>query len=188
MGSHNTKSDLLHSTACASEQLFADWFDPIEMGVRTRVRSFIEELIEAELEEALSRPRYGRAARSEPGYGDVAPSFRGHRHGRRSRTLMGVEFCWTLDKIRRWFGCHHRNARLPALVPQNTDQRGAVLWLVEIVNLTEPARQIIESAKARPPYRRDRLTLLARQPDLAAYHRAGKRHFRDNKHEMLQRP
>jgi hypothetical protein len=34
------------------------------MGVRARVRSFIEELIEAELEEALSRPRYGRAAKT----------------------------------------------------------------------------------------------------------------------------
>ena len=79
----------MHSAACASEQLFENWFDPIEMGVRTRVRSFIEELIEAELEEALSRPRYGRAARSEV-EGDVAPGFRGHRHGRRSRTLMGT--------------------------------------------------------------------------------------------------
>jgi putative transposase len=90
MGSHNTKSDVLHSTACASEQLFEDWFDPIELGVRTRVRSFIEELIEAELEEALSRPRYRRAARAGDGNGDVAPSFHGHRHGRRSRTLMGT--------------------------------------------------------------------------------------------------
>jgi putative transposase len=90
MGSHNTKSDVLHSTACASEQLFEDWFDPIEMGVRTRVRSFIEELIEAELEEALSRPRYGRAARSAAGNGGVAPGPRGHRHGRRSRSLMGT--------------------------------------------------------------------------------------------------
>jgi transposase-like protein len=90
MGSHNTKSDVLHSTACASEQLFEDWFDPIEMGVRARVRSFIEELIEGELEEALSRPRYGRAARSEGGNGDVAPSPSGHRHGRRSRSLMGT--------------------------------------------------------------------------------------------------
>jgi len=90
MGSHNTKSDALHSTACASEQLFEDWFDPIELGVRARVRSFIEDLIEAELEEALSRPRYGRAARTEAGNGDVAPGPSGHRHGRRSRTLMGT--------------------------------------------------------------------------------------------------
>jgi len=90
MGSHNTKPDALHSTACASEQLFDDWFDPIELGVRTRVRGFIEELIEAELEEALSRPRYGRAARAGAGNGDVAPNVSGHRHGHRSRSLMGT--------------------------------------------------------------------------------------------------
>lgn len=69
MGSHNTKSDALPSAACASTQLFGDWFDPIEMGVRARVRSFIEELIEAELAEALSRPRYGRAPRTGTGTG-----------------------------------------------------------------------------------------------------------------------
>ena len=90
MGSHNTKSDALHSTACASDQLFGDWFDPIEMGVRARVRSFIEELIEAELEDALSRPRYGRTARSGAGAGDAAPGVGGHRHGHRSRSLMGT--------------------------------------------------------------------------------------------------
>ena len=90
MGSHNTKSEALHSTACASDQLFGDWFDPIEMGVRARVRSFIEELIAAELDEALSRPRYGRTARSGAEAGEVAPSLSGHRHGRRSRTLMGT--------------------------------------------------------------------------------------------------
>ena len=40
--------------------LFDDWFDAIEDGVRTRVRGFIETMLEAELSEALSRPRYGR--------------------------------------------------------------------------------------------------------------------------------
>jgi hypothetical protein len=41
----------------AETELFlgADWFDPLEAGVRTRIRSFIEELLEAELEAALSR-------------------------------------------------------------------------------------------------------------------------------------
>jgi hypothetical protein len=34
----------------AETELFlgADWFDPLEAGVRTRIRSFIEELLEAE--------------------------------------------------------------------------------------------------------------------------------------------
>ncbi len=37
-----------------------DWFDPLEAGVRTRIRSFIEELLEAELDAALGRKRYQR--------------------------------------------------------------------------------------------------------------------------------
>ena len=37
-----------------------DWFDPLENGVRTRIRGFIEELLEAELDAALGRDRYER--------------------------------------------------------------------------------------------------------------------------------
>ena len=37
-----------------------DWFDPLENGVRTRIRGFIEELLEAELDAALGRARYER--------------------------------------------------------------------------------------------------------------------------------
>jgi transposase-like protein len=85
MGTHITKSELLHSAADTSQQLFGDWFDPIEMRVRERVRGFIEELIETELEETLSRPRYGRAASVGA---RNAPC--GHRHGHRSRTVMGT--------------------------------------------------------------------------------------------------
>ena len=50
----------------AETELFlgADWFDPLEAGVRTRIRSFIEELLEAELEAALSRKRGASAADS----------------------------------------------------------------------------------------------------------------------------
>ena len=40
--------------------LFDSWFDPIEDGVRAKVRGFIEMMIEEELTTALSRPRYGR--------------------------------------------------------------------------------------------------------------------------------
>ncbi len=88
MESHNTKSAALHSAACASTQLFDDWFDPIETGVRAQVRCFIEGMIEAELEAALSRPRYGRPAKN--GADNVAAGLRGHRHGHRSRSLMGT--------------------------------------------------------------------------------------------------
>jgi putative transposase len=87
MGSNNTKPVALHSEAFASTQLFDDWFDPIEMGVRAQVRSFIEGLIETELETALLRPRYGRPAKARDG-ADSVPA--GHRHGHRSRSLMGT--------------------------------------------------------------------------------------------------
>jgi putative transposase len=55
----------------------ASWFDPIEAGLRERIRGFIEELVEQELTEALGRRRHER--------GGVA----GHRHGHRERRLTG---------------------------------------------------------------------------------------------------
>jgi putative transposase len=36
----------------------SDWFDPLEEAVRSQVRSFIEQLLEEELEAALGRGRY----------------------------------------------------------------------------------------------------------------------------------
>ncbi len=63
----------------AEAALFAGeaWFDPIEAGLRERIRGFIEELIEQELTEALGRRRYERGGAA------------GHRHGRRERRLVG---------------------------------------------------------------------------------------------------
>jgi putative transposase len=55
----------------------SDWFDPLEEAVRGQVRSFIEELLEEELEAALGRERYERGAVSI-----------GRRHGRRPRQLI----------------------------------------------------------------------------------------------------
>ena len=63
------------------------WFDPVEEAVRSRVRGFIEEMLEAELETALQRPRYARKAASEP---EAPPAPIGHRHGHRQRTLVGT--------------------------------------------------------------------------------------------------
>ena len=57
------KTDTTKATAEAAEgTLFLgdDWFDPLEAGVRTRIRGFIEELLEAELDAALGRDRYER--------------------------------------------------------------------------------------------------------------------------------
>src|SRR4051812_50122096 len=68
-----------NSTTSDAAPLFAGeaWFDPIEAGLRERVRGFIEGLIGQELTEALGRRRH------EPGGGA------GHRHGKRERRLTG---------------------------------------------------------------------------------------------------
>ncbi|MGH6918196.1 MAG: IS256 family transposase [Geminicoccaceae bacterium] len=55
----------------------SDWFDPLEEAVRGQVRSFIEQLLEEELEAALGRGRYQRGAISN-----------GRRHGHRPRQLV----------------------------------------------------------------------------------------------------
>jgi putative transposase len=62
-----------------------DWFDPLESGVRTRIRGFIEELLEAELGAALGRARYerGRVDGAVQSKGGV-----GSRHGHRERSLL----------------------------------------------------------------------------------------------------
>ena len=69
-----------------------DWFDPLEAGVRTRIRSFIEELLEAELDAALGRKRYerGRTPETGPSAEAARSAVSGHRHGHRERSLMGT--------------------------------------------------------------------------------------------------
>src|SRR4051794_41545989 len=61
-----------------TETLFAGeaWFDPIEAGVRGRIRGFIEAMLEEELTAALGRGRYER------GEG------KGHRHRRRGGEVV----------------------------------------------------------------------------------------------------
>jgi transposase-like protein len=67
------------TTSAEAGALFAGetWFDPIEAGIRGRIRGFIETMLEEELAAALGRERYER--------GPV----KGHRHGRRERQLLG---------------------------------------------------------------------------------------------------
>ncbi len=55
------------------------WFDPIEAGIRDRVRGFIQELLEQELTAALGRNRCKRTAGLPKGY----------RNGTRERQLLG---------------------------------------------------------------------------------------------------
>lgn len=77
-------AEAVHPGDEATSYLFDNWFDPIEAGLRERVRGFIETMLETELDAVLARPRYGRqpAARS-----DETTGVAGHRHGSRTRTL-----------------------------------------------------------------------------------------------------
>ena len=55
------------------------WFDPIEAGIRERIRGFIEALFEEELTAALGRGRCERSVGAPLGY----------RNGTRERQLLG---------------------------------------------------------------------------------------------------
>jgi transposase-like protein len=69
------------TTVADGTGLFAGeaWFDPIEAGVRDRIRGFIEELLEQELTAAPGRERCERAVGGAKGY----------RNGTRARQLLG---------------------------------------------------------------------------------------------------
>ena len=82
-----TKSDSSKPVGETAVYLFDDWFDPIEAGVRDRVRGFIQAMIEGELDESLLRPRYGRLA-SSSGKNDGLAAVAGHRHGHRSLIVL----------------------------------------------------------------------------------------------------
>ena len=88
MTSTTTKPDAVQPEAEAAVYLFDDWFDPIEAGLRDRVREWIEAMINGEFEAALGRPRYGRIAASERE--DEAAAVTGYRNGSRRRTLTGT--------------------------------------------------------------------------------------------------
>ena len=80
-----SKSHPVHPTGQPEARLFDTWIDPIETGVRERVRDWIEALIQAELDAALGRPRYGRNGATA-----LAAATPGYRHGSRSRSLTGT--------------------------------------------------------------------------------------------------
>lgn len=75
------EDDSTTPTTVQDASLFAGetWFDPIEAGIRERIRGFIEELLEQELTAALGRTRHERAAGELTGY----------RNGTRERHLLG---------------------------------------------------------------------------------------------------
>jgi len=75
MEENSTKTDANGTTLFAGEA----WFDPIEAGIRDRVRGFIQELLEQELTAALGRTWHERAEGTPIGY----------RNGTRERQLLG---------------------------------------------------------------------------------------------------
>jgi len=88
MTSVTTKPDSSQPAAETAVYLFDNWFDPIEGGLRDRVREFIHAMIEGELDIALSRPRYARHAKSPNGEEEKAIGATGHR------TAIGRGRCW----------------------------------------------------------------------------------------------
>ena len=89
MTSVSTKPDSSQPADETAGYLFDSWFDPIEGGLRDRVREFIHTMIEGELDIALSRARYARHAKSPSGEAEETVGATGHRHGHRSRSLLG---------------------------------------------------------------------------------------------------
>jgi transposase-like protein len=121
-----TTADSFEPATEAAAQLFDNWFDPIESGVRERVRSFIEELVQCELDAALSRPRYGRAKDADGRPASIV----GHRHGSRTRSLTG-SFGETEIRVPR--------ARLQTCDGKTTEWRSKVLRTYQRRTLTADA-------------------------------------------------
>src|SRR6516162_5614429 len=90
MTKNSTKSPVQGSRAETAVDLLDDWFDPIEIGLRDRVRALIQTMIESELEAVLSRSRYARRPKADPTNADEMGRVTGHRHGHRSRSLLGT--------------------------------------------------------------------------------------------------
>src|SRR5499427_5933549 len=90
MSTTSTTSPTLQPEAETTVDLLDNWFDAIEVRLRERVRDFIQAMIESELDTALARPRYGRRPKGDAQNGDGPKGISGHRHGHRSRSLMGT--------------------------------------------------------------------------------------------------
>ena len=97
--------------------LLDDGFDPVDSGVCTRIRGFIEGLLEEELDAALRRGRYERPGKAS---GRTPEGAVGTRHGHAERGLLGTFGALSVrvprarlatrdGKTREW-----RNATIPA--------------------------------------------------------------------------
>src|SRR5882724_12628262 len=89
MTSHNTMPDQPQSETETAVYLFDNWFDPIEASLRDRAREFLQAMLEGELDLVLARSHYARRAKPSSGDAEGAVGATGHRHGHRSRSLLG---------------------------------------------------------------------------------------------------
>jgi len=108
MTSHSTMPEQPQSETETAVQLFDNWFDPIEAGLRDRAREFLQGMLEAELDEVLDRSRYARRAKRPTGESEKPAGVTGHRHGHRSRTLLGTFGQLKIEVPPGWI---HRTAR-----------------------------------------------------------------------------
>jgi hypothetical protein len=79
-----TKSKSLETTTDSGVHLFDNWFDPIK-AVCANAFANSSRRSSAVVDEALARPRYGRAKETDSGPASIV----GHRHGSRTRSLTG---------------------------------------------------------------------------------------------------
>jgi len=90
MTHHSTTPYLPQSEIETAEHLFGNWFDPIEAGLRDRARTFLQAMLEGELDEVLARSRYARRAKPLSDDSAATVGVTGHRHGHRPRSLLGT--------------------------------------------------------------------------------------------------
>ncbi len=101
--------------------LFDDWFDPIEAGLRDRVREFIQAMVEGELDAALIRPRYSWRSQSSSCDADGPVGVTGHRHAI-VHVRYGALFC---AKVRDCARAHSSAGRAPlATTPRQRMETG----------------------------------------------------------------
>ena len=84
-----TKPDSSQPETETAVHLFDNWFDPIEAGLRDRAREFLQAMLEGELDMVLARSHYARRAKPSSGDAEGVVGATGHRHGHRSRSMLG---------------------------------------------------------------------------------------------------
>jgi hypothetical protein len=98
MTNDSTKSSI--SQPASDTAVYLLTIGSIRSKLRDRVRGFIEAMIEGELDSALLRARYGRKPKLANEDADGSAGLTGHRHGHRSRSLMGTFGCVEIAVLR----------------------------------------------------------------------------------------